>query len=293
MSNNKYYEYWNLYVGAEETKPVPEKKAETKSFAEEYKQAYSYYKGDGVPKNIPEAVKIFKRLAEHGYLTAQSMLGNCYYKGEGVEKNYVEALKWYKKAAEQGGAVAHHNIGVFYEYGYAVEKDLVEALQWYEIAVKKGYADAQAAVDRVKKIIDESDPSKPPLLTEFVKLGNNKFRYDKCRVSCVEDVVRAMEAGYLFKNIIYPEGQEKQLFTHLVGAAIDNDYAAVAYAYCVSEGVGTAKNPTGAIPLLGSLSAGGNVVAQNMLGYYCYDEGNGVTQNYPEAVKWYQKAAEQ
>lgn len=51
-----------------------------------------------------------KNKAEQGNAEAQYSLGVCYRCGDGVEKNLEEAIKWYKKAAEQGYARAQHNL---------------------------------------------------------------------------------------------------------------------------------------------------------------------------------------
>lgn len=47
-----------------------------------------------------------KNKAEQGNAEAQYSLGVCYRCGDGVEKNLEEAIKWYRKAAEQGYAKA-------------------------------------------------------------------------------------------------------------------------------------------------------------------------------------------
>ena len=47
-------------------------------------------------------IHYFRELAEEGYPTAQSILGMKYFLGDGVEKNMTEAVKWLKKAAAQG-----------------------------------------------------------------------------------------------------------------------------------------------------------------------------------------------
>ena len=48
----------------------------------------------------PELVK----KAEGGDAEAQSDLGACYYLGSGVTQDYREAVKWYRKSAEHGYA---------------------------------------------------------------------------------------------------------------------------------------------------------------------------------------------
>ena len=47
-----------------------------------------------------------------------------------------------------------------------------------------------------------------------------------------------------------------------------------------------------AVPMFQRLAQGGDMIAQFVLGY-CYDEGQGVPQDYTQAAYWYRKAAEQ
>ena len=44
--------------------------------------------------------------AEAGDAEAQCNLGSCYYEGKGVNQDYKEAVKWYRKSAEHGYADA-------------------------------------------------------------------------------------------------------------------------------------------------------------------------------------------
>ena len=44
-------------------------------------------KGLGVPKDYKEAVRLFRRSEEQGYIKAQFNLGNSYYKGQGVPQD--------------------------------------------------------------------------------------------------------------------------------------------------------------------------------------------------------------
>ena len=58
-----------------------------------------------------EAVKWFRRAADHDNAKAQSYLGNMYREGRGVQQNYAQALKWSRRAADQGFAEAQSNLG--------------------------------------------------------------------------------------------------------------------------------------------------------------------------------------
>jgi TPR repeat protein len=62
-------------------------------------------------------------------------LGFCYNRGEGVAKDMEEAVKWYRKAAEQTYAPAQFNLGLCYSTGQGVAKDYVEAYKWQLLAV--------------------------------------------------------------------------------------------------------------------------------------------------------------
>ena len=46
--------------------------------------------------------KEYRKAAEQGDANAQYNLGVCYEKGEGVKKDLSQAVQWYRKAAEQG-----------------------------------------------------------------------------------------------------------------------------------------------------------------------------------------------
>src|SRR6476660_6605923 len=69
--------------------------------------------------------------AKAGDAESQFELGRRYDKGEGVRRDLAEAVKWYRKAAEQKYAGAQNSLGVCYARGEGVPRDLVEAVKWY------------------------------------------------------------------------------------------------------------------------------------------------------------------
>ena len=71
----------------------------------------------------------YRKAADKGLADAQFNLGVCYYNGEGVAKDVVEAVKWYRKAADQGNADAQFNLGYCYANGEGVAKDQVKAVK--------------------------------------------------------------------------------------------------------------------------------------------------------------------
>jgi TPR repeat protein len=89
--------------------------------------------------NIPEALKWFRKSAEHGNPDAQNALGQMYEDGEGVTQNYASAAEWYRKAAEHvpdlgGAGQGRNHLGLLYLDGHGVPKDYVQAYMWFSLA---------------------------------------------------------------------------------------------------------------------------------------------------------------
>jgi TPR repeat protein len=83
----------------------------------------------------------FREEAEKGDADAQVFVGNCYSLGNGVAKDIGQAMSWYRKAALNGHAQAQCDIGVRYLYGMGVAKDEIEAYAFFALA---GPANEQA-----------------------------------------------------------------------------------------------------------------------------------------------------
>ena len=114
-------------------------------------EAISKTQSGHVLNNDPElAAGWFSRAAEQGYADAQFNLGLMYVNGEGVEKDVVQAVELFKKAAEQGHVDAQNNLGAMYFTGEGVERDEQKAVSWFEKAAAQGNADAQANLDAIK-----------------------------------------------------------------------------------------------------------------------------------------------
>ena len=135
-------------------------------------EAYTAHGGDnrGVPQDVEEAIRWFRRAAEQGDAAAQALLGDgsaqfniglMYAFGRGVQQDHYEAVRWYRRAAEQGFADAQL-LGVSYDQGQGVPQDCAEAVRWYRRAAEQGLADAQynlpAAFDDAADLLITSPP---------------------------------------------------------------------------------------------------------------------------------------
>lgn len=57
-----------------------------------------------------KAVRFWRLASKLGYSVAQCTLGDCFYNGNGVDKDLREAVKWYRLAAAQGDADAREKL---------------------------------------------------------------------------------------------------------------------------------------------------------------------------------------
>jgi TPR repeat protein len=60
------------------------------------------------------AVKLWRKVADTGDSSGQSILGAMYAQGQGVPQDYVESIKWYRLAAAQGEPKAQSKLGFMY-----------------------------------------------------------------------------------------------------------------------------------------------------------------------------------
>jgi len=65
-------------------------------------------------------------------------LGLCYKFGDGVKKDLKEALRYYQLASDRGYPEAQTHLGLCYENGNGVERDLKEAVRYYRLASDQG-----------------------------------------------------------------------------------------------------------------------------------------------------------
>ena len=139
-------------------------------WAQKASDAESYYE-EGVKLagkgQHAQAVNLYMKSAQMGYLSAQFELGNCYYNGKGVAKNHAKAVEWWTKAAtntseerfesmyddegvqmeftlkNNSPALAKYNLAYCYHAGDGVAKNRQTAVKWYREAALDGDSDAQ------------------------------------------------------------------------------------------------------------------------------------------------------
>lgn len=114
-----------------------------------YNLAVLTKQGQGVKRNIPEAIRLFRQAAalppklggSHpniGVAEAQHSLGLCYDDGVGVDPNPKEAIRWYEKGFENGCSGAANNLGWIYANGKGVPANIERAVQYWKSAAAGG-----------------------------------------------------------------------------------------------------------------------------------------------------------
>lgn len=102
-----------------------------------------FAQGQGVEKDITEAMKWFRMAAEQGEPTAQHCLGMIFEEGRDVAADYAEAEKWYSKAADQGMVWAQRHLGLMHLRGHGIPQDNVQAHFWLGLAADAGDNEAR------------------------------------------------------------------------------------------------------------------------------------------------------
>jgi TPR repeat protein len=103
-----------------------------------YERGKMHQQGNGVPQNNKQAIILYRKAAEQGYMEAQRALASMYANGEGTPKDDKQAVIWFKKAAEQGDAYSQYVLGISYSQGKGVSKDKQESKKWFRKAAEQG-----------------------------------------------------------------------------------------------------------------------------------------------------------
>jgi TPR repeat protein len=291
--------------------------------------AFLYQCGDGLPENAAEAAKWYRKAADQGNITAQIRLGIRYMGGNspmyaaGVPRDEAEGLKWWRKAAAQGDAEAKNLLGSHY-----ISKDLAEAMRWYRKAAEQGNTTGQTSLGNCyatgKDCFD--GPKEAARYFREAAAQSKTSSQDRSGLSFEEAAKwyrKAAEQGdatgqyMLGLCCYYGLGQPKNLMesTKWYRKAADNHHptAMILLAECYAKGLGVSLNSAEAIKWWGKaakqsggddektlnclieswgiVTKGENSKAETFVGD-CYANGNGVSKDYSEAIKWYRKAAE-
>ena len=103
----------------------------------------TFYLAKGIPQNLPEALKWFKKAADMQNDVAQCYLGHFYDQGIGVPQDIKAAVKWFGLAANLGNAEAQYFISECHAHGRGLSRNRILAASWCFLSAKKGFSKAK------------------------------------------------------------------------------------------------------------------------------------------------------
>ncbi|MEC7641700.1 MAG: SEL1-like repeat protein, partial [Nitrospinota bacterium] len=219
-------------------------------------------------KDYKTAHQLFSQLAEQGVAEAQYNLGLMYGKGKGVQRDYSEAIKWWKLAADRGVGKAQTNLAWMHEKGKGILQDNQEAIRWYRLAAEQGLAKAQEKLNLLLKDKNlenikgnATNPKGSPLDIVSKEVPYRGTAFDGARYS-EETFIGVRDGPNAFDRF------------HAALNSLDKENFKIAY------------------QSFRELADQGFAEAQINLGMM-FEKGKGVSQDYKEAVRWYQLAADQ
>ena len=119
-------------------------------------------------KDYATAFRELAPLAEEGNADAQLILGKMYMEGQGVVKDLEQAMKWFKASAAQGNADAQFFLGSFY---LLPRKDIAEGVKWLRLSAEQGNQDAQWLLGKAFLQGDKELPRDPVQAEMWLRLA--------------------------------------------------------------------------------------------------------------------------
>ena len=275
----------------------------------EYQEAVDAYNRE----DYKTAHKLFLELAEQGVVKAQYKLGLIYGKGKGVAKDYSKAYFWWYVAAEKGNGKAQTNLGWMYEMGKGVPKNAQKAANWYQLASNQGFAKAQEKLNLLlyktkefKNLKEKSSKEIKDLQTINAALNSELNQIKSENAKAIEATNQA-NAKAEQEQLASISDNHSELNTGSVsfrGDALD----VASYSEDTFTEVGDYINDSDRLheainsldkkefvtahQLFLDLADKGIAEAQINLGMM-FESGQGVPQDFNEAIRWYRLAADQ
>ena len=217
--------------------------------------------GQGLPQNFEEAMKLYNQLSsrQDSYLTETNVL-------KLVNKNDLEEVKKIRLDAMKGIVKAQYTFGLMYAKGHGVLKNRSKANEWYRLAEAPRYKARLNIYNLAKK-------NYPEAIQVLIEDAENN----------IVEAQLALGNMYANGNGVLKDGNEADKWYRLAEA---QEHKAKTNTYNLAK-----KNDLQAIQILIDDAENGIAEAQFVLASM-YAKGQGVSQDYQEAIKWYFQLAE-
>lgn len=228
------------------------------------------------------ALKLWLSMADRADNATLSRMGFLYNNGWGGEQSFTEAAKWYQKAADRGYVGAQFNLGLIYSSDLeGAPQDNVQAYKWFSLAAKGGNDIAQEKLAVLATAMTPEQIAEAESLAAAWQPGQDAAPKEETKTAAATPVEGNKPTETAVDAPASPKIDIKIVRTPIASEinqqALDA-YERKDYETAMEHWLSIAEQIT-------------DPEAQHSIGIM-YDRGWGTTQNHPEAVKWYQKAAE-
>ncbi|HUH05877.1 MAG TPA: tetratricopeptide repeat protein [Kofleriaceae bacterium] len=235
--------------------------------------------GEGLDKDIDNALKWLDRGCSDGDATGCTAMGEMYFRGDGVETDNIKAAHAYLRACQQGASAECHWIDELVRRGQGDAAQQAAALTGLEAACTATARNEDACMVVAGLYAWGGYVAK--------KNGNRAFSMFKAgcdrghKLACVQ-------LGHMYANgigVVADEGKAKELFTAQCNGSVSAACAWLGFRLYEE------KKYEEAAPLFRRACDDGATVGCTMLGYVHYT-GRGVAWDVTAARKAYEKACE-
>lgn len=241
------------------------KAMENNSPVGQYECAKYYMEGLGVEQSTEKAVELYFLSAKAGYPLSEAQIGKYYEDGSnGLPLDINEAIKWYKKAAEHDIYGPLYQLACIYRDGYGVDRNYNLALKYMKKAAehnqqkaKDGYKELQkkgaAYYNSLPKRINIEDclikDYEDPFMDVFLGVNQNllpledqrvlaqEFKIEKIRQwgkERAEKVAKHMvEIGFSEDQVKFSQGNNPLIFKTQTVHFPDGELRIIEYPHCI------------------------------------------------------------
>ena len=266
-------------------------------------RSFAYANESDDEEDWKEAMRCLELAAADGLAEAQYQLGLCYVEGRGKDHFWALAAACFRAASDQDHAGATLELGRLYASGDGVgNPNPKAALEMFHRAVELGNTDAMRELSRkedAEPVEDQggAQEAKKPILARLKELAGKLFRMDdeEERLDAgTEDGGAEESEEEPHREAVQEESDEEW---HCEAVQEDGDVsqqnAGELYRMgrSYARGDGVAQDWTEAVKYYRQAAELGSADAQHALSL-CYAQGKGVPRNNAEALKWYRRAME-
>lgn len=243
------------------------------AWAATYEEGYEAYKAE----HYDSAAKIWSSEELGSDIRALFSLGRLYMNGKGVEVNQQKAVEYYQKAADGGHLSAQFNLGLAYFKGAGVSKNIEQAMALWRGAAEAGHDGAQYNVGALLwqgELVEQDQATAMEWFRQSSSNGNSQAkRFLGSLFSPMHSELRDNLTYYSEKNSSRTISVVEELGLYkLAQQAYSKQEFKQAFKYWLP------------------LAEDGHPDSQFKVAMM-YENGQGIEENFDEAIMLYQKAA--